>query len=65
MGWKSDENREASVLEESNEAEPGTIVKVEKDAFIVQTGKGQLKVLALQISGKREWMQEHFLEDIR
>ena len=27
--------------------------KVEKDGFYVQTGKGQIKVLALQIPGKK------------
>ena len=32
---------------------PGTITKVEKDAFYVQTGEGSLKILELQIPGKK------------
>lgn len=44
---------EAGVLDENTDAKPGTIVKVEKDSFSVQTGDGLLKVLALQIPGKK------------
>lgn len=43
----------ALVSGESADEEPGTIVKVERDAFTVQTGKGQLKILELQIPGKK------------
>ncbi len=39
-------------------AEPGTVLSVEKDSFTVQTGDGVLRVLELQIPGKREWIQE-------
>lgn len=52
---------EAAVTEESDGAEPGTIIKVEKDAFTVQTGKGQLKVLSLQIPGKKRMDTAAFL----
>ena len=52
---------EADVVEtDSNEA-PGTIVKVEKDGFYVQTGKGQIKVTALQIPGKKRMEADAFL----
>ena len=44
---------EAAVAEGSSEQVPGTIVKVEKDAFYVQTGNGFLKVCELQIPGKK------------
>ena len=47
---------DASAIEEIEIAEgkaPGTIVKVEKDAFYVQTGDGFLKVCELQIPGKK------------
>lgn len=44
---------DAEVVEESGEAAPGTIVKVEKDAFYVQTGENLLKVCELQIPGKK------------
>lgn len=51
----------AFVTEESTGAEPGTIVKVERDAFTVQTGKGQLKILELQIPGKKRMDAGAFL----
>lgn len=38
-------------------AEPGTVLSRE-DSFTVQTGDGVLRVLELQIPGKREWIQE-------
>lgn len=44
---------DAEVAKEESSANPGTIVKVEKDAFYVQTGEGLLKVLELQIPGKK------------
>lgn len=52
---------EASVCEGNSEKEPGTIVKVEKDGFYVQTSDGQLKVLALQIPGKKKMDAGAFL----
>ena len=44
---------EADVLEGQTDQMPGTIVKVEKDGFCVQTGTGLIKVLSLQIPGKK------------
>ena len=44
---------DASVSKESHSAVPGTIVKVEKEAFYVQTGEGLLAVKELQIPGKK------------
>ena len=52
---------EAGVLDENTDAKPGTIVKVEKDGFFVQTGDGLLKVLALQIPGKKRMEADAFL----
>ncbi len=43
----------ADLAEGISEAVPGTIIKVEKDAFYVQTGEGLLKVRELQIPGKK------------
>lgn len=51
----------AKALEEKYQAEPGTIVKVEKDAFYVQTGDGVLKILELQIPGKKRMDAGAFL----
>ena len=52
---------EAKVREGGRDAEPGTIVKVEKDGFFVQTGEGQLKVMTLQIPGKKRMDAAAFL----
>lgn len=52
---------EADVVEQNTEAAPGTIVKVEKDGFYVQTGEGQIKVTALQIPGKKRMEADAFL----
>lgn len=55
---------EADVLEEDSEEPkkvPGTIVRVEKDGFIVQTGNGLLKVTQLQIPGKKRMDAGAFL----
>lgn len=46
---------------ETGEAKPGTIVKVEKDAFYVQTGDGVLKICELQIPGKKRMDAGAFL----
>lgn len=51
----------AKSLEEKYQVTPGTIVKVEKDAFCVQTGDGVLKVLELQIPGKKRMDAGAFL----
>lgn len=40
---------------------PGTIVKVEKDGFFVQTGEGLLRILELQIPGKKRMDAGAFL----
>ena len=52
---------QAEVLEEESSANPGTITRVEKDAFSVQTGKGQLLVKELQIPGKKRMETGAFL----
>ena len=52
---------EADVVQEDSCMEPGTIVRVDKKAFYVQTGKGELKVLALQIPGKKRMDADAFL----
>ena len=52
---------ESEVKEEETGKEPGTIVAVEKDGFFVQTGKGLLKITALQIPGKKRMDAGAFL----
>ena len=52
---------DATVVSGASEANPGTIIKVEKDAFCVQTGEGLLKVCELQIPGKKRMDAGAFL----
>ena len=52
---------DAKVEEGSTAATPGSIVKVEKDAFYVQTGEGILKICELQIPGKKRMDAGAFL----
>ena len=52
---------EADVIDKQTDAAPGTIVEVTKQAFFVQTGKGLLKVNALQIPGKKRMETDAFL----
>ena len=42
-------------------AEPGTVLSVEKDSFTVQTGNGVLRVLELQMPGKKRMDTGAFL----
>ena len=53
--WKT------SVIDENSNEQVGTVVKVEKDGFYVQTGNGILKVLELQIPGKKRMDAGAFL----
>lgn len=52
---------DAEITDGNTEETPGTIVKVEKDAFYVQTGNGLLKVCELQIPGKKRMDAGAFL----
>ena len=51
----------ASVTDENSNEQVGTVVKVEKDGFYVQTGNGLFKVLELQIPGKKRMDAGAFL----
>lgn len=52
---------DAEAVEGGSEEEPGTIVKVEKNSFYVQTKEGLLKVCELQIPGKKKMDAGAFL----
>lgn len=51
----------ACVEEWDSNSQPGQIVKVEKEAFLVQTGQGILAVRELQLEGKKRMSAENFL----
>ena len=52
---------EADVADIDEGREPGTVIRVEKDGFCVQTGSGSLKVRSLQIPGKKRMDAGAFL----
>lgn len=52
---------QADVVEDDTDQEAGTIVKVEKDSFYVQTGEGLLKIEELQLQGKKRMDAGAFL----
>lgn len=52
---------QADVVEDNTDQETGTIVKVEKDSFYVQTGEGLLKIEELQLQGKKRMDAGAFL----
>lgn len=52
---------QADVVEDNTDQEAGTIVKVEKDSFYVQTGEGLLKIKELQLQGKKRMDAGAFL----
>ncbi len=62
-GWRGKVMKlwRADVYEGETGKAPGTVVRVEKDGFSVQTGKGVLKVTELQIPGKKRMEAGAFL----
>lgn len=55
----------AKVCQEDTEEAPGTVVAVEKDSFIVQTGKGCLQILEVQLEGKKRMDAGSFLRGVQ
>lgn len=52
---------DCDVLEETCDEEPGTVVRVNKDSIDVATGKGVLRILELQLEGKKRMDTKSFL----
>jgi methionyl-tRNA formyltransferase len=59
--WEEELAKEQTSDIEMAEAEPGTIVGVGKDAVYVKTGNGVLKLLSLQLEGKKRMPVKDFL----
>lgn len=59
--WEEEPVDETSFAAQTEGAEPGTVLAVEKDAFYVQTGSGALKVTAVQPEGKKRMAVKDFL----
>jgi methionyl-tRNA formyltransferase len=59
--WEEEVAKEQTIGVELTEAVPGTIVGVGKDAVYVKTGNGVLKLLSLQLEGKKRMPVKDFL----
>ncbi len=60
--WRAKVENAGTVIETvSAGAVPGTVTRVEKDCFYVQTGEGELGILELQIPGKKRMDTGAFL----
>lgn len=51
----------AEVTEGKKEMIPGTVIGTDKDSFTVQTGKGGLRILEVQLQGKKRMPVQAFL----
>ena len=61
--WDS-EAAAASVCEEEP-AQPGTVLQADQNGLVIQTGSGQLKILELQLAGKKRLTYDAFLRGCR
>ncbi len=61
LGGKNLKIWKAAVEESSTEKAPGTVIQVRPDSFLVQTGAGALRVLELQLEGKKRMDTASFL----
>lgn len=59
--WEAEVVSEERVSEVQRYGQPGVILAVEKDCFIVQTGEGALKILSVQLEGKKRMDVAAFL----
>ncbi len=59
--WEADVVPEERVSELQRYGQPGVILAVEKDCLIVQTGEGALKILSVQLEGKKRMDAAAFL----
>lgn len=51
----------AEVLDEAPDGEPGTVSSVEKNAFTINCGDGKLRILELQLQGKKRMNAGDFM----
>lgn len=51
----------AQVVDTNESQTPGTIIEVAKDSFTVMTGEGALKILEMQLEGKKRMPTDAFL----
>lgn len=51
----------AKIVECQSDAKPGEIIEVDKDSFVVMTGKDALAILEVQLEGKKRLLSSEFL----
>ena len=56
---------EADVVDNDSEGRPGEIVELQKDGFVIQTGKGCLKARQVQLEGKKRMAAGDFLRGMQ
>ena len=56
---------DAEVVTEDTDSEPGTVTQADKKGLLVQTGKGQIRIMELQLQGKKRMMYDAFLRGCR
>lgn len=54
----------ARVIPEDTKEAPGTVIEVAKDSFTVQTGRGCLEILEVQLEGKKRMDSGSFLRGV-
>lgn len=59
--WDEEPVLPAQQQDKDGAEQPGTVVRVDKDAFYVRTGAGTLKILAVQPEGKKRMAVKDFL----
>lgn len=55
----------AEVVGGHSDYEPGTVVEVQKDSFSIQTGDGWLRILEVQLEGKKRMSAGDFLRGMK
>ena len=56
---------EADVVDNNSQGRPGEIVELQKDGFLIQTGKGCLKARQVQLEGKKRMAAGDFLRGMQ
>lgn len=55
----------AEVVEKNTGFPPGTVAEVDKDSFSIQTGEGLLRLLEIQLEGKKRMSTGDFLRGVK
>jgi len=54
----------SEIVDLKNSLEPGTIIKVTGEELVIQTGTGRIKIIELQIEGRKRMFIEEFLKGV-